>query len=150
MVEHKRFKVPLKCSTSGATYNDDRWLFVGLGVRWEGFVVFTLPPCEETDQVFPPRARHSFSFSDANCDRGELLRRSKLTKCQPRRAGQMLCLRFLELNQLNEVLHGKCLALQAELSGSSKILGYTRFHQLVFQVFAVWEKSLNLRTNVGV
>lgn len=121
-MEHKRFKVPLKCSTSGATYNDDRWLFVGLGVRWEGFVIFTLPPCQEADQVFPPRALHSFSFSYANCDCAELLRHSKLMKCQPavrhQHARPLFCLCFSQLNQLNEVLRGKCLVLQAELSGT--------------------------------
>lgn len=44
-------------------------------------------------------------------------------KCQPavccQRARQMFCLCFFELNQLNGVLHGKCLMLQAELSGTS-------------------------------
>lgn len=33
IIEPARFTVPLKCSTSGTTYDDDRW-FVGLGVRW--------------------------------------------------------------------------------------------------------------------
>lgn len=45
---------------------------------------------------------------------------AKLMKCQPalscQRACQMFSLCFSELNQLNEVLHGKCLVLHAELS----------------------------------
>lgn len=53
-LQHKRFKLPLKCSTSDATYNDDRWLFVGLGVGWEGFVIFTLPLVRRQIRFFLP------------------------------------------------------------------------------------------------
>lgn len=60
-VGHKRFKVPLKCSTSGTTYNDDRWLFVGLGVRWESFVIFTLPLVRRQIRFFLPE-RHRVSL----------------------------------------------------------------------------------------
>lgn len=124
-------QTPLIMMTDGCLLG---WVSDGKALSYSHF-----PLVRRQIRFFLLRALHSFSFSYANCDCSELLRHRKLMKCQPgvlcQRTRQMFCLCFFELNQLNEVLHGKCLLLQAELSGTflqQNCRLYKRFYHLGF------------------